>query len=182
MKTLTVAVRPIYGARMGLSVLYLYRGKRLHGTAEPVQWGQRSRDDALLFARRRGFTRVRFDIADDYYREPRVSVAELAAVRFPDSELIAQIPRVAWMGGEAPPRKSRDLSRRARALVREAFRESMRASVDYWGDGAALCYRGDRKSTLGNARIQWRRAIADAFASVESAHRARLYQTPGAQP
>ena len=179
MKTLTVSVRPIYGCRVGLSILYLYRGKRLHH-ANVVQWTKSDRDAALIFARRRGFTRVRFDWADDFGVVPRVSVTDIASVRFPDSELIAQIPRVAWTGGDAPPRKSRELSRRARALVREAFRESMRASVDYWGDGAALCYRGDRKSTLDNARIQWRRAIADAYASIEAAHRARLYTTPEA--
>lgn len=177
MKTLTVSVRPIYGCRMGLSVLYLYRGSRLYH-ANLICWRTTDRDAALLFARRRGFTRVRFDVADDFGVTPLMSVAELDSVRFPDSELIAQIPRVAWMGGAPPPRKSRDLSPRALGLVREAFRESMRASVDYWGDGAALCYRGDRKSTLDNARIQWRRAIADAFASIEAAHSARLYQTP----
>jgi hypothetical protein len=94
--------------------------------------------------------------------------------RLPDSELIAQLPRVAWTGGKSPPRTSRGLSKRARGLVREAFRQSMRDSVDYWGDGAALC-----GCMLANARIQWRRAIADAYATIEAAHRARLYKTAG---
>jgi hypothetical protein len=174
-KTLLVSVRPLHGARSGLSILYLYRGQRLHADCTQYYWGKGSRDAALLFARRHGFTRVRFDVAEYWSRTPLVSVAELSAVRFPDSELLSMLPRVAWTGGEPPPRKSRGLSKRARGLVREAFRQAMRDSADYWGDGAALC-----GTTLANARIQWRRAIADAYATIEAAHRARLYKAPEA--
>lgn len=94
----------------------------------------------------------------------------------PDSELQYQIPRVAWTGGTAP-RPYRETSRGERSLTREAFREAVRASVDYWGDGAALCIRADgRASTLTNARIQWKRARYDAHASIRAAHAAGLYR------
>lgn len=46
----------------------------------------------------------------------------------PDSELLCMIPRVAWTGGD-PPKALRDISRQELSLVREAFRESMRASI-----------------------------------------------------
>lgn len=88
----------------------------------------------------------------------------------PDSALQYMLPRCAWTGGD-PPRPYRDTSRQERALVREAFREAMRASVDYWGDGAALCFdESGRKSTLDNARIQWKRARYDAHATIRNAH------------
>ena len=175
-KTMRVHVSPIYGARFGVSVRYTYRGKRLHSDT-PIFWSEAQRDAALLHARRDGFTHVRFTVVPDWGMKPefRRAVVDLATVRFPDSELICTLPRVAWTGGHSP-RKSRELSKRARSLVRAAFREAMQDSIAYWGDGAALCYPGDKRSTLANARIQWRRAIADAYATIEAAHRARLYR------
>jgi hypothetical protein len=95
--------------------------------------------------------------------------------RKPDSVLIAQIPRVAWTGGDSP-KSLRELSHGERSLVTSAFREAMQASIDYWGDGAALCFNGDAPSVLANARIQWKRARYDAHASIRAAHAARLYK------
>jgi hypothetical protein len=92
-----------------------------------------------------------------------------------DSALIAQIPHVAWTGGD-PPKPLRKLSHGERSLVTAAFREAMLASIDYWGDGAALCFNGDKSSALSNARIQWKRARYDAHASIRAAHAARLYK------
>lgn len=77
--------------------------------------------------------------------------------------LPVQIPRRAWTGGSAPP-PYRDTHRRVRGLIRESFREAMRESVAYWGDGGALA-----GSTLQNARIQWARAKADTHASIRAA-------------
>lgn len=95
----------------------------------------------------------------------------------PDSDLVCMIPRVAWTGGDAP-KLLRDISPQELSLVRSAFRESMRASVEYWGDGAALCIRPDgRPSVLDNARIQWKRARYDAHASIRDAHRSGLYRS-----
>lgn len=177
-KTLTVSVAPIRGARFGTSVLYLYRGRRLAHSYGAGEFADTDRMRALCYASRHGFTHVRFRVLPDWGLPVHESVTELATVRLPDSELYAQIPRVAWTGGPRPP-AYRALSARGRGLVRVAFREAMRASVEYWGDGAALCYRGDRPSVLDNARIQWRRAIADAAASIDAAHSARLYRREG---
>ena len=69
-KTLYAEVRPIYGARMGLSVLYLYRGKRL-GAYTCLNFWQAESLAALSFAREHGFSGVRFSVSDDFYREPR---------------------------------------------------------------------------------------------------------------
>jgi hypothetical protein len=99
----------------------------------------------------------------------------------PDSDLMIPIPRVAWTGGDRP-RPLREISRQERSLVRRTFREAMQASIDYWGDGAALCYRDAyddscKPSTLINARIQWRHARYDAHASIRNAHEAGLYKS-----
>jgi hypothetical protein len=99
----------------------------------------------------------------------------------PDSDLMYQIPRVAWTGGD-PPKPLAEISRGERRLITSAFREAMQASVDYWGDGAALCFTGtyntvSHKSTLCNARIQWKRARYDAHASIRAAHRSGLYKS-----
>ncbi len=88
-----------------------------------------------------------------------------------DRELMQQIPRCAWTGGDAP-RPLAEISRQELSLVRLAFREAMQESVNYWGDGKALC-----DTALGNARIQWNRARHDAHASIRNAHRLGLYKS-----
>lgn len=97
----------------------------------------------------------------------------------PDSDLVCMIPRCAWTGGDSP-KPLRDISRQELSLVRSAFREAMQASIDYWGDGAALCFTGtyqdaSKPSALVNARIQWKRARYDAHAGIRNAHRLGLY-------
>ena len=59
MRTMTVSVRPIYGSRDGISILYLYRGKRLHSDIGGY-FGPYSRTAAIQFALNHGFTHVKF--------------------------------------------------------------------------------------------------------------------------
>jgi hypothetical protein len=98
----------------------------------------------------------------------------------PDSDLRYMLPRCAWTGGD-PPKPYRETSRQEKSLVREAFRQAMRDSIEYWGDGAALCYAdayddASKPSALINARIQWKRARYDAHATIRNAHIAGLYK------
>lgn len=145
MKTLHVLVRPIYGARMGLSVRYLYRGIRLHGDTVAF-WDACTRDAAIEYARNSGYSRVRFDIADDYHRDPRISIARVSADsanRAPNiNALLRANPRpcrygapLGAMNRDAAPGHVRRYCQRVRFTDGDYG-----ADGTYWGSGGGPLY------------------------------------------
>lgn len=67
---------------------------------------------------------------------------------------------LAWTGGDRP-RPWRLTPHAERQLVRHVFRESMTIIRDYWDD-----YRGPCASTLEAARLHWKRARYDVYATL----------------